>query len=71
MIELWSNPEVGRRGAPCSAIAIYEELSVQLTQMTTQLKRNAVHFSDTLARDQVVVKEPKLKLKSIHDPMQN
>ena len=58
------------RLVPFSTAAAHEELSVQLTQMATQLKRNAVPFSDTLARDQAVVKETKLKVKPIHDSMQ-
>jgi heme/copper-type cytochrome/quinol oxidase subunit 3 len=37
--------------------------------MTTQPKRNAIHFSDTLARDQAVVEETKLKMESNYDSM--
>ncbi|KAF5376285.1 hypothetical protein D9615_008519 [Tricholomella constricta] len=50
--------------------ALQQELSDQLAQMATQLKRNAVHFSETLARDQGVVEETQLKLESNFDVMQ-
>ena len=52
------------------AAAVHEELSAQLTQMATHLKRNAIHFSDTLARDQAIVEETKLKVESNFDSMQ-
>jgi hypothetical protein len=58
------------RRVPLSTAAVHEELSAQLAQMATQLKRNAVHFSDTLARDQAVVEETKLKMESNFDSMQ-
>jgi len=58
------------RRVPLSQAAVHEELSAQLAQMATQLKRNAVHFSDTLARDQAVVEETKLKMESNYDSMQ-
>lgn len=60
-----SNPRL-----PLSTAAVHEELSAQLAQMATQLKRNAVHFSDTLARDQAVVEETKLKMESNFDGLQ-
>ena len=52
------------RRAPLSTAAVHEELSAQLAQMATQLKRNAIHFSDTLERDQAVVEETQLKMES-------
>ena len=55
------------RRVPLSTAAVHEELSAQLAQMATQLKRNAIHFSDTLAKDQAVVEETKLKLESNYD----
>ena len=55
------------RRVPLSTAAVQEELSAQLAQMATQLKRNAIHFSDTLAKDQVVVEEAQLKLESNYD----
>ncbi|KAF4567202.1 hypothetical protein EYR40_006197 [Pleurotus pulmonarius] len=42
--------------------ALHEELSEQLAQMATQLKRNAVHFSESLAKDQAVVEDVQEKL---------
>ncbi|KAG9220337.1 hypothetical protein CCMSSC00406_0006602 [Pleurotus cornucopiae] len=42
--------------------ALHEELSEQLAQMATQLKRNAVHFSESLAKDQAVVEDAQEKL---------
>ncbi|XP_006463842.1 hypothetical protein AGABI2DRAFT_187306 [Agaricus bisporus var. bisporus H97] len=44
--------------------ALQEELTAQLAQMATQLKRNATHFSDSLAKDQAVVEETHEKLES-------
>jgi len=58
------------RRVPLSTAAVHEELSAQLAQMATQLKRNAIHFSDTLAKDQAVVEEANLKLESNYDSMQ-
>ena len=57
------------RRVPLSTAAVHEELSAQLAQMATQLKRNAIHFSDTLAKDQVVVEEANLKMESNYDSM--
>lgn len=57
-----------RRG-PLSTAAVHEELSAQLAQMATQLKRNAIHFSETLVKDQTVVEETKLKMESNYDSM--
>jgi hypothetical protein len=42
--------------------ALQEELSAQLAQMATQLKRNAMHFSDSLAKDKAVIDETHEKL---------
>jgi len=49
--------------------ALHHELSDQLAQMATQLRRNAVHFSDTLAKDQDLVKETQEKLEGNYDVM--
>jgi hypothetical protein len=50
--------------------ALQQELSDQLAQMATQLKRNAVHFSESLAKDQAVVEDTQQKLESNFDIMQ-
>jgi len=58
------------RRVPLSTATVHEELSAQLAQMASQLKRNAIHFSDTLARDQVVVEETKFKMESNFDELE-
>ncbi|KAG6860441.1 hypothetical protein C0995_011081 [Termitomyces sp. Mi166 len=50
--------------------AIQQELFDQIAQMATQLKRNTVHFSEMLRKDQTVVEEAKEKLESNFDVMQ-
>ena len=62
-------PMPSPRRVALSTAAVHEELSAQLAQMATQLKRNAIHFSDTLARDQAVVEETKLKMESNFDEL--
>ena len=37
--------------------------------MANQLKRNAIHFSESLARDQATVEEAKVKIESNFDTM--
>ncbi|KII92204.1 hypothetical protein PLICRDRAFT_172324 [Plicaturopsis crispa FD-325 SS-3] len=49
--------------------ALQQEMSEQLAQMATQLKRNAMHFSESLARDQAVVDEAQEKLEGNYDVM--
>lgn len=49
--------------------AIQEELSAQLAQMATQLKRNAQHFSESLEKDKALVQETQEKLERNHDVM--
>ncbi|THH31402.1 hypothetical protein EUX98_g2792 [Antrodiella citrinella] len=49
--------------------AIQEELSEQLAQMATQLKRNALHFSNTLEKDKAVVLESQEKIERNYDVM--
>ncbi|KAK7047605.1 hypothetical protein VNI00_006373 [Paramarasmius palmivorus] len=49
--------------------ALHEELSNQLAQMSAQLRRNAMHFSDSLAKDAAVVEGAKEKLESNFDMM--
>ena len=68
--ETLPQPTSPSRRVPLSTAAVHEELSAQLAQMATQLKRNAVHFSDSLARDQVVVEGAGLKLESNFDSLQ-
>lgn len=64
------SPTSTSRHVPLSTAAMHEELSAQLAQMATQLKRNAIHFSDTLARDQAVVEETNLKMESTFGEVQ-
>ncbi|KAJ7291146.1 hypothetical protein C8J57DRAFT_1271508 [Mycena rebaudengoi] len=45
-----------------NSTAVQRELSEQLAMMATQLKRNAIHFSESLAKDQGVVEETEQKL---------
>ncbi|KAI9061712.1 hypothetical protein FKP32DRAFT_1575345 [Trametes sanguinea] len=52
-----------------NSAALHEELSAQLAQMATQLKRNAVHFADALEKDKAVVQETQEKLELNHDVM--
>ncbi|KZT63735.1 hypothetical protein DAEQUDRAFT_733503 [Daedalea quercina L-15889] len=49
--------------------ALQEELSAQLAQMATQLKRNAQHFSESLEKDKALVQETQGKLERNHDVM--
>ncbi|EEB89518.1 hypothetical protein MPER_12374 [Moniliophthora perniciosa FA553] len=49
--------------------ALQEELSNQLAQMSAQLRRNAMHFSESLAKDAAVVEGAKEKLESNYDVM--
>jgi Membrane fusion protein Use1 len=49
--------------------ALQQELSDQLAQMASQLKRNAIHFSESLARDQAVVDDTQVKIEGNHDVM--
>jgi SNARE protein 1 len=48
---------------------LHEELSNQLAQMATQLKRNAQHFSDSLVKDKAVVEEVQEKLEGNYTVM--
>jgi len=50
--------------------ALQQELSEQLAQMATQLKRNALHFSDSLVQDQAVVEDAQLKFEENYGMMQ-
>lgn len=52
-----------------NSAALQQELSDQLVQMSAQLKRNAVHFSESLAKDQGVVDDAQLKLEGNYDVM--
>lgn len=53
-----------------NSMSLQDELSLQLAQMATQLKRNAQHFSDALAKDQPVVDDAQIKIEGNHDIMQ-
>ena len=52
-----------------NSAALQEELSAQLAQMATQLKRNAIHFAGALEKDKAVVLEAQEKLERNHDVM--
>ncbi|EJF65217.1 hypothetical protein DICSQDRAFT_132771 [Dichomitus squalens LYAD-421 SS1] len=52
-----------------NSAALQEELSAQLAQMATQLKRNAVHFASALEKDNAVVQETQEKLERNHGVM--
>jgi len=58
------------RRALQSSSAVHDELSSQLAQMATQLKRNALHFSDSLVKDQTVVEQAQQKLEQNYGFMQ-
>ncbi|KAG8970330.1 hypothetical protein FRC03_009603 [Tulasnella sp. 419] len=53
-----------RQTATSSSLQTQEELSAQLAQMAAQLKRNALHFSDSLAKEKGVLEEAQVKLES-------
>jgi SNARE protein 1 len=53
-----------------NSTALQQELSDQLAKMATQLKRNAIHFSDSLAKDQAVVEDAQLKIEGNYDVIQ-
>ena len=52
-----------------NSAALQEELSAQLAQMATQLKKNAIHFAGALDKDKAVVLEAQEKLERNHDVM--
>ncbi|KAF7980363.1 hypothetical protein HWV62_38815 [Athelia sp. TMB] len=52
-----------------NSAALQQELSDQLAQMASQLKRNTVHFSEALAKDAAVVEDAGIKLGSNYDVM--
>ncbi|KAJ8518335.1 hypothetical protein ONZ45_g4603 [Pleurotus djamor] len=49
--------------------ALQQELSEQLAQMATQLRRNAVHFSESLEKDKAVVEDAQQKIEGNLDGM--
>ncbi|KJA13587.1 hypothetical protein HYPSUDRAFT_49770 [Hypholoma sublateritium FD-334 SS-4] len=53
-----------------TSTAIQEELTSQLELMAKQLKRNAMHFSNSLEKDKAVVEDAQGKLEVNHDVMQ-
>ncbi|KAI0061617.1 hypothetical protein BV25DRAFT_1886327 [Artomyces pyxidatus] len=52
-----------------NSAALQEELSAQLAQMAGQLRRNALHFSESLAQDQAVMKDTEEKIGANYDVM--
>lgn len=52
-----------------NSAALQEEMSAQLAQMATQLKRNALHFSNSLEKDKALVQETQEKLERNFDVM--
>ncbi|TFK65822.1 hypothetical protein BDN72DRAFT_845133 [Pluteus cervinus] len=64
-----STGTVQRFGAGNST-ALQQELSEQLAQMASQLKRNAEHFSESLEKDAQVVEAMQQKLEGNFDTMQ-
>ncbi len=49
--------------------ALHQDLSEQLAQMAVQLKRNALHFSESLEKDKAIVEEAQQKVESNFDIM--
>ncbi|KAJ3501148.1 hypothetical protein NLJ89_g9473 [Agrocybe chaxingu] len=66
-----SRKVAGGSGGGATSMAIQEELSSQLELMAQQLKRNAIHFSTSLANDKAVVEAAQEKLESNYDAMQS
>ncbi|PPR00092.1 hypothetical protein CVT24_008994 [Panaeolus cyanescens] len=62
-------PGLRHAAGPVGSTALHEELSSQLELMAQQLKRNAMHFSTSLAKDQAVVDDAQQKLELNHDVM--
>ncbi|KAF8965557.1 hypothetical protein BDZ97DRAFT_1811249 [Flammula alnicola] len=52
-----------------TSTALQEELSSQLEVMAQQLKRNALHFSNSLEKDKAVIEDAGLKLEGNYDVM--
>jgi hypothetical protein len=52
-----------------TSLDVQEDLSLQLSQMATQLKLNALYFSDKLASEKGTVDEAHEKLESNFDKM--
>lgn len=59
-----------RIGGTQTSTAIHEQLSAQLETMAQQLKRNAVHFSNSLEKDKAVVEDAQIKLEGNYEVMQ-
>lgn len=59
----------GMSGFLQTSTALQEDLSTQLAEMASQLKANAVHFSETLAKDQNIVRETEEKLSENYDSL--
>ncbi|TFY82544.1 hypothetical protein EWM64_g1459 [Hericium alpestre] len=52
-----------------NSAAVQEEMSAQLAQMAGQLRRNAIHFSEVLAKDQAVMGGAEEKIGANYDVM--
>ncbi|GBE80442.1 hypothetical protein SCP_0301570 [Sparassis crispa] len=50
-----------------NSAAVHEELSTQLAQMATQLKRNALHFSGSLEADKAIIVAAQEKIERNHE----
>ncbi|KAF9050485.1 hypothetical protein BJ165DRAFT_1003759 [Panaeolus papilionaceus] len=62
-------PGLRHANGPSGSTALHEELSSQLEVMAQQLKRNALHFSDSLVRDKGIVEDAQEKLEKNYDVM--
>lgn len=60
-------PDQSMPGFLQTSTALQEDLSSQLAEMARQLKANAVHFSEAMAKDQAVLQEAEEKLTQNHD----
>jgi len=52
-----------------NSTALQQDMSAQLAMMSGQLRRNAMHFSESLARDQTVMKDAEEKISQNYDTM--
>ncbi|KAF7790066.1 hypothetical protein EIP86_001016 [Pleurotus ostreatoroseus] len=52
-----------------NSAALQEEMAEQLARMATQLKRNAIHFADSLEKDKAVVQDAQEKMERNYDGM--
>lgn len=52
-----------------TSTALHDDLAGQLAQMAEQLKRNAIHFSESLEKDKAVLKDAEEKLDVNYDSL--